>query len=247
MVRARMALDPATGRDATMIYADEVVEVPNLRYYRRRLAVGDLVAGGRGAGAACAADEPASGRSRCDPRGRGVADADCSFAAGDHAAPGALDRVQRGRGRARAHAARQPAIAGRHPGGHGDSAAVGAGAGVLRCRGRPAVRARLRAGPDVPLGAARRARLRQGASDLGGRAGGAGGGGGDADAHGRRNRDPRGQRPHPHRRPDHRDGRGRPTRRPRRSRRRWGRPSARSTASCRSRRPSPPRSSPAPT
>lgn len=34
--------DPATGRDRSMIYADTPVEVPNNRYYRRRIAKGDL-------------------------------------------------------------------------------------------------------------------------------------------------------------------------------------------------------------
>lgn len=32
-----------TGRDDTLIYHDETVEVPNERYYRRRIIKGDLV------------------------------------------------------------------------------------------------------------------------------------------------------------------------------------------------------------
>lgn len=31
------------GREMSAIYADQVVEVPNERFYRRRIAVGDLV------------------------------------------------------------------------------------------------------------------------------------------------------------------------------------------------------------
>ena len=36
-------IDKETGRDKSMIYADQPVEVPNVRYYRRRIIKGDLV------------------------------------------------------------------------------------------------------------------------------------------------------------------------------------------------------------
>ncbi len=36
-------IDKETGRDRSMIYHDEVIEVPNVRYYRRRIIKNDLV------------------------------------------------------------------------------------------------------------------------------------------------------------------------------------------------------------
>jgi len=36
-------IDPDTGKDRTLIYADTAVEVPLSRYYRRRITKGDLV------------------------------------------------------------------------------------------------------------------------------------------------------------------------------------------------------------
>lgn len=40
---ARRRIDGATGRDVAMIYGDDVVEVPETRYYARRIQMGDLV------------------------------------------------------------------------------------------------------------------------------------------------------------------------------------------------------------
>lgn len=40
---ARRRIDPDTQRDVAMIYADVAVEVPESRYYLRRIAMGDLV------------------------------------------------------------------------------------------------------------------------------------------------------------------------------------------------------------
>jgi hypothetical protein len=37
------SVDPATGRDRNAIHDDDLVEVPNTRFYRRRVAAGDLV------------------------------------------------------------------------------------------------------------------------------------------------------------------------------------------------------------
>ena len=36
-------IDKETGRDRSMIYHDQVVEVPNVRFYRRRIIKGDLI------------------------------------------------------------------------------------------------------------------------------------------------------------------------------------------------------------
>lgn len=38
----RGPIDKKTGRDMSMIYFDEAVEVPNVRYYRQRIRKGDL-------------------------------------------------------------------------------------------------------------------------------------------------------------------------------------------------------------
>ena len=42
-IRTRRAISKTTGRDRTMIYADTPVEVPDVRFYRRRIIKGDLV------------------------------------------------------------------------------------------------------------------------------------------------------------------------------------------------------------
>lgn len=42
-IRTARLINRETGRDSTMIYHDEVCEVENVRYYRRRIAKGDLV------------------------------------------------------------------------------------------------------------------------------------------------------------------------------------------------------------
>ena|GEM_PF-6309515 len=41
MIRKARRIDPSTGRDRTCIY-DTPVEVPDVRFYRRRIAKGDL-------------------------------------------------------------------------------------------------------------------------------------------------------------------------------------------------------------
>jgi hypothetical protein len=43
--KVRTVYENETGetRDRTMIYADEVLEVPNIRFYRRRILKGDLI------------------------------------------------------------------------------------------------------------------------------------------------------------------------------------------------------------
>jgi hypothetical protein len=43
MARSRRHLDSKTGRDRNKIYADTPVEVPNVRYYRRRVQTGELL------------------------------------------------------------------------------------------------------------------------------------------------------------------------------------------------------------
>jgi hypothetical protein len=42
-IRRRRDIDRKTGRDRSLIYADAFVEVPNVRYYRRRCVTGELL------------------------------------------------------------------------------------------------------------------------------------------------------------------------------------------------------------
>jgi hypothetical protein len=47
-IRRRRDIDRKTGRDRSLIYADAFVEVPNVRYYRRRCVTEELVLEGAG-------------------------------------------------------------------------------------------------------------------------------------------------------------------------------------------------------
>lgn len=62
MVRTRRRIDSDTGRDRTMIYADEAIEVPNIRFYRRRILKGDLIV------ATASRPQPAAPRAETKPR-----------------------------------------------------------------------------------------------------------------------------------------------------------------------------------